>query len=94
MALEGAGGCDVSLIMRAVGDRRKAAVEMLRDIAARLENVDDTPSEPVGCFVQLYAASGEVHRERNIEPGFNLLHAVGVFEAIKADLLDEIRGKE
>jgi hypothetical protein len=77
--------------VRVIGERRAATIEMLKDIIARLDRAE---SEPVGCFVQVFAESGEVGRFRNIEPGFNLLQPVGIFESAKADLVDEIRGIE
>ncbi len=75
--------------MREIGARRTSVVEMLRDLADRVEKAE---AEPTGCFVQWFCETGQVYRFRDVAPGFDLLRAAGIFESIKADVVDEIRG--
>ena len=56
------------------------------------QQIKDGKAIPTACFYQVYWSDGEVARGATQEMGFNLLIALGVFDVIKAEIMDEIRG--
>ena len=80
-------------MIREVKDPRDQVEEhalMLEDMAKRVRTGGKVV---MGTFVQIFFQEGSVARSRHMDPGFNLLHAVGGYELLKAELADEIRGK-
>lgn len=72
----------------------KTVAEVVESYASQLEDLARSLREsqrlPAAAWVTVFFKDGEIHRFRKYEPGFNLLHAVGVFECQKRQVVDEI----
>lgn len=65
-----------------------SSAAMLQDAVAAVTEGVQTPQ---AVFVQIFWKDGQLTRFRNVEVGFNILSAIGAFEYIQADLIDQIR---
>jgi len=70
-------------------DEKKYYSDILREFA---DKIDSSQLPPSAVFIQIFHQSGEIDRARNIADGFDLLRAVGIFECLKDQLLDDIKG--